>query len=197
MELNHETNVNRLLPLIIVLSMPLWITGCCQTKAPCPRLESIIECCGNEISAIPPSIPICNEAHVRLPERVKAYAVNRYIDPANPRIMHERHVLYRVEEDPTWRLATDESKQILIGNSLTDGKLNYNPVLMEKELAMELQRQRIINEVLQSHSDMLIDTGTTLNKDHEIMLERSEQLRKALEAQGIIIMELKERLDVQ
>lgn len=33
-----------------------------------------------------------------------------------------------------------------IGNHLTDSELNYNPVLMEKELAMEIQRQRIINE---------------------------------------------------
>lgn len=193
MESNHEKTVKWLLSLAVCLSTGLLITGCCQTKDIYPRLESTLECCGN---GIPPTIPICNEANVRLPERVKAYAVNRYIDPANPRIMHERHVLYRIEEDPAWRLATDESKQILIGNHLTDGKLNYNPVLMEKELAMELQRQRIINEALQTHSDMLIDTGAILSKDHEILLERSEKLRKALEAQGKIIMELKERLNL-
>ena len=67
---------------------------------------------------------------------------------------------------------------------------------MEKELALELHRQRVINEVLQSHSDMLIDTSVGLNKDHEVMLERSEQLRKALEEQGKIITELKHRLNM-
>lgn len=173
--------------------------GCQQSpcKAPCPRLDAIpMECYGSSTNnaSCPPCIPLKNEANVRLPEHVKAYAVNRYIDPANQRIMHERHVMYRIEEDPSWRLTTDENKQILIGNTVTDGKLNYNPVLMEKELALELHRQRVINEVLQSHSDILIDTSAGLNKDHEVMLERSEQLRKALEEQGKIITELKIRL---
>ncbi len=182
--------------IVTLLSLTgLFVTGCYQAHPPYPRLESTVASYENELCTPPQSIPINNEANVRLPERIKAYAVNRYIDPANPRILHERHVVYRIEEDPTWRLATDENRQILIGNTLTNGKLNYNPVLMEKELALELQRQRIINEVLQSHSDMLIDTGANLNKDHEIMLERSEQLRKALEEQGKIIAEMKERFD--
>lgn len=180
--------------------------GCLQSsyrRTPYPHLDSLpIECCSHSAIAengsnAPPCIPLKNEANVRLPEHVKAYAVNRYIDPANQRIMHERHVMYRIEEDPSWRLTTDESKQILIGNTLTDGKLNYNPVLMEKELALELHRQRVINEVLQSHSDILIDTSAGLNKDHEVMLKRSEQLRKALEEQGKIIAELRNRLDLQ
>ncbi len=185
----------KILIVTLLLLIGIFITGCYQAHSPHPPLESTITPFENELCTPPQSIPINNEANVRLPERIKAYAVNRYIDPANPRIMHERHVMYRIEEDPTWQLATDESRQILIGNTLTDGKLNYNPVLMEKELALELQHQRIINEVLQSHSDMLIDTGANLHKDHAIMLERSEQLRKALEEQGKIIAEMKERLD--
>ena len=193
------------LQFITLLLICLLTFGCQQQpyrKTPYPRLDSLpIECCSHSTIAEtgvnnPPCIPLKNEANVRLPEHVKAYAVNRYIDPANQRIMHERHVMYRIEEDPSWRLATDESKQILIGNTMTDGKLNYNPILMEKELALELHRQRVINEILQSHSDMLIDTSAGLNKDHEVMLERSEQLRKALEEQGKIITDLKIRLDL-
>lgn len=186
----------KILIATLLMLTGLFVTGCYQTNSHSPTLESTVSFYENELF-IPPQIPLNNEANVRLPERIKAYAVNRYIDPANPRTMHERHVMYRIEEDPSWRLATDESRQILIGNTLTDGKLNYNPVLMEKELALELQRQRIINEVFQSHSDMLIDTGNNLNKDHEIMLERSEQLRKALEEQGNIIAEMNARLDIK
>ncbi len=193
----------KILPFAIAILLCLLTCGGClqnPCKAPYPRLDSLpIECyeAPTKNSSSPPCIPLKNEANVRLSEHVKAYAVNRYIDPANQRIMHERHVMYRIEEDPNWRLATDDSKQILIGNTLTDGKLNYNPVLMEKELALELHRQRVINEILQSHSDILIDTSSSLNKDHEVMLERSEQLKKALEEQGKIITELKNQLDLQ
>lgn len=196
----------KILQFAISLLLCSLTLGCQQNpyrRAPYPRIDSLpIECCShltiaeNSVNE-PPCIPLKNEANVRLPEHVKAYAVNRYIDPANQRIMHERHIMYRIEEDPSWRLATDESKQILIGNTLTDGKLNYNPVLMEKELALELHRQRVINEVLQTHSDTLIDTSAGLNKDHEVMLERSEQFRKALEEEGRIIAELKNRLDLR
>lgn len=180
----------RIISLLMLTNILL--VGCYHP--PHPTVTRINDCC---ITDTPPSpcIPLSNEANVRLPGKVKAYAVNRYIDPANPRVMHERHVMYRVEEDPTWKLATDESRQVLIGNTLTNGKLNYNPVIMEKELALELQRQRIINEALQTHSEMLIDTGSALSQEHEIMQERSDQLRKALEEQGKVIEELKERLD--
>ena len=116
-----------ILSLIIILST----TGCHQTTFRNPSVPN--QCCIPEIE-MAPQIPIKNEANVRLGGKVKAYAVNRYIDPSNSRIMHERHVVYRVEEDPTWCLATDEKRQILIGNTLTDGKLNYNPVLCKKNL---------------------------------------------------------------
>ena len=104
----------------LLLICPL-ILGCQQQpyrRTPYLRLDSLpIECCSHptitetNVNAAP-YIPLKNEANVRLPEHVKAYAVNRYIDPANQRIMHERHVMYRIEEDASWRLATDEGKQI-------------------------------------------------------------------------------------
>lgn len=141
-------------------------------------------------------IPLPNEANVKLTGKVKAYAVNRYIDPSNPKIMHERHVVYRVEEDPSWRLAANEGQQILIGNTLTNGKLNYNPALLEKELAVELQRQRLIKQALQTHSEILIDSAAVLSQDHNILQSRSEQLRKALEEQNKVIENLKDRIEV-
>ena len=139
-------------------------------------------------------IPLQNEANVRLPEKIKAYGVNRYIDPSNPRIMHERHVVYRIEEDPKWRLTTNANRQILIGNTLTNSKLNNHPALLEKELALELQRQRLINAQLVANSEMLIDTGSNLNTTSELLHERTQQMRNALEVQGLIIRELRDRL---
>lgn len=178
----------------------LVFAGCSKTmRVPYSTLVKEHPYYGPKIEAISEVkvIPLDNEAHVRLPGKVKAYAVNRYIDPANPRIMHERHVMYRAEEDPSWRLLSDEKKQILIGNTLTDGKLNYSPALMEKELAFELQRQRINNAALQNNSEILIDTATALSQENEILLERSEQLRQALIQQNKLNEELQNRLELR
>lgn len=165
---------------IFLILSGLYMIGC--HHAPCPRIEST-NIYHDELHSPPIIVNKKNEANVRLPERVKAYAVNRYIDPANPRIMHERHVMYRIEEDPSWRLFANEEQQILIGNTLTNGKLNYNPALMEKELALELERQRFNNEMLQNQSEMLIDAGINLNKDQLILLERIEQFKQIVEEQ--------------
>ena len=45
-----------------------------------------------------PTGPLGTVANVRQSEQVKVYGVNRYVDPADPRIMHERHAIYRVEQ---------------------------------------------------------------------------------------------------
>lgn len=91
------------------------------------------------------SIPVRNEANVRFPEKIKAYAVNRYKDPNDPRIMHERHVIYRKEESADWRMASNADQQILIGPTMTDSALDNKPALLEKELALEVQRHREMN----------------------------------------------------
>lgn len=93
------------------------------------------------------AIPIQNEANVRLPEMIKAYAVNRYKDPNDPRIMHERHVMYRKEQDPDWRLASNAERQILVGPVMTDASLENTPALLERELALELEKQRAMYDI--------------------------------------------------
>jgi hypothetical protein len=41
---------------------------------------------------------------IRFPEVVRAYHVGRYADPNDDLVMHEQHVLYRVEESTRWDL---------------------------------------------------------------------------------------------
>jgi hypothetical protein len=38
------------------------------------------------------------------PPVVRAYQVGRYRDPADPRLLHEAHTVYRIEEDGDWEL---------------------------------------------------------------------------------------------
>ncbi len=41
---------------------------------------------------------------VRYPEVVRAYHFGRYVDPNDDMVMHEQHVVYRVEENTRWDL---------------------------------------------------------------------------------------------
>lgn len=81
----------------------------------------------------PPQIPIESAANTRIAETQKAYAINRYVDPGDRRAMHERHVVYRVEEDAKWRLASNVKQQILIGNTLGQGDVAYQPQRQRQE----------------------------------------------------------------
>ena len=50
------------------------------------------------------NVPPDDVENVRYGEAVKQYRSGRYIDPNNTRIMYERNVVYKVEEDSAWNL---------------------------------------------------------------------------------------------
>ena len=43
-----------------------------------------------------------DDSAVRYPEVVRAYYFGRYVDPNDDLVMHEQHVVYRVEENTRW-----------------------------------------------------------------------------------------------
>ncbi len=174
--------LNILMLLVLAMMLNIYLSGCHSHRhqAHLYWTPKVPEVPGGRLPYPAQEIPINNEAHVQLPRKLKAYAVNRYIDPANPRIMHERHVMYRIEEDPRWKLTSGAKQQILVGNTYSGGTLNYNPALMRKELALELQRQRLTNASLATQSSMLIDTGLHLSEQCNIVKQQNEQLAREL-----------------
>jgi hypothetical protein len=104
----------------------------------------------------PTHIPLQSEANVIIPGQTKAYPVARYVDPSNPRIMHERHVIYRREEDDRWRLAANARQQILIGNLASDSKQQRRTTPYAQELPDLLRRNseaaRNLNQAIENQS---------------------------------------------
>jgi hypothetical protein len=65
---------------------------------------------------------------VRQSEVVKAYGINRYVDPSDSRIMHERHAIYRLEQQPDWITRTPRAHQeIILGPLVGLRKPEYAP----------------------------------------------------------------------
>ena len=86
-----------------------------------------------------PTGPIGTVANVRQAEQVKVYGVNRYIDPADPRIMHERHAIYRIEQKPAWvTRSKNQSGEILLGPVLGLHRPEYAPEPLPGETARDL-----------------------------------------------------------
>ncbi|HYY30751.1 MAG TPA: hypothetical protein VE860_22635 [Chthoniobacterales bacterium] len=86
---------------------------------------------------------------LREPETVKVYGMNRYVDAGDPRIMHERHAIYRLEEQPAWVTGSPKNRnETILGPIVGLRKPEYAPEPMPGETAREVfQAKRGIQEV--------------------------------------------------
>jgi hypothetical protein len=87
--------------------------------------------------------PLGTVSNVRQGEVVKAYGLNRYVDPADPRIMHERHAIYRVEQKPAWATRSEnQSGEVLLGPILGLHHPEYAPEPLPGETSRDLAEAR-------------------------------------------------------
>ena len=128
-----------------------------------PRILSLIllvtsaGCAHRKPAPVPPPTnryPVGTIQNVRFGEVVKAYPVERYRDPADPRIMHEKHVAYRVEADPAWKLQANPNEQVIIGNTVTDARTTRKPMLTQEVTAEVVRAQRQNQAVLQTPANI-------------------------------------------
>jgi hypothetical protein len=86
-----------------------------------------------------PNPPIGDARNVRESESVKVYGMNRYVDPSDPRVLHERHAIYRVEQQPHWVTQSDRKQNaILLGPILGLRNPQYAPEPLPGETARDL-----------------------------------------------------------
>jgi hypothetical protein len=127
----------------------------------------------------PTHIPLQSEANVSIPGTIKAYPVARYVDPSNPRIMHERHVIYRREEDEHWRLASNARQQILVGNLMSDSRQERHAAPYAQELPNLLRKNQeeaqALNQTMQSQMQQngaIVDSMRNLGKGLQSLNDR-------------------------
>jgi hypothetical protein len=138
--------------------------------------------------------PTVGETGVRVPEKIKAYAVGRYVDPADPNVMHERHVVYRKEASPVWNTAYEPESSVIVGPVMGPGDRDFAPGLLQPELALELVRQRKINSELQSRTSEMIEAGASLRQRTQEMGTYIESLNETIELQADTIETLQNQL---
>jgi hypothetical protein len=95
-----------------------------------------------------------NTQQVRHSESLKAYPVNRYVDPNDPNVMHEGHVVYRREVSGGWNLNPNAPTVVPLGPALAvaDGAKHPNPLPAELEQRIVEQNQLMASLIEQNES---------------------------------------------
>jgi hypothetical protein len=114
------------------------------------------------------------------PADVKVYTLNRAVDPADPNLMHEEHVVYRRETSPRWQLNGSVEQKILVGPKVTDGRQELTP-LLDKELTTYLSDQRRATEANQQAIAALLKAVDALSRQQRATVEHGLQKSSAPE----------------
>ena len=89
----------------------------------------------------PQQPPAANADGIRYPEVLHAYHVGRYADPNDDLIMHEQHVVYRVEENTRWNFHPGPADGNLPALPSLDAA--FAPVPVNDAVLAEVNSQRL------------------------------------------------------
>jgi hypothetical protein len=86
--------------------------------------------------------PVMDDSAVRYPEVLHAYHVGRYVDPGDDSLMHEQHVVYRVEENTRWNFHPGPADGIAI-QSASARDAAFSPTPVNDAVLAEVNAQRL------------------------------------------------------
>ena len=138
------------------------------------------------------TLPSDDIESVRYSENIKAYNVGRYVDPNNALLMHERHVLYRVETTAKWNLHPNAPATVALGPAvqIIDPARKDGPTTAE--VIAEVNRQKAATQTVIDQGKRLNDTLTQISTALDATKQVADQNRQ-------LTMEIdltKQRLDL-
>src|SRR3984957_10144331 len=131
-------------------------------------------------------------ASLRQTETVKVYGVNRYTDAADSRVMHERHAIYRLEQQPAWVTRSPRNKnEVILAPTVGLRRPEYAPEPLPGETSRELfQARRGIQEANDGMKE-LHESEEKLTTNVETMAKNTAEAERKLTA---VISILNERV---
>lgn len=139
--------INNLLICLAVVSLCAGCqSGLNKGKAP-PTREPPVPVAGTDLDP-------ANVEKVRVSETLKAYPVGRFVDPNDPNVMHESHVVYRKEAGAGWNLSPNAPTVVPLGPTLAvaDPARQPNPLPAELEQKIAEQNQLMASLVEQNEA---------------------------------------------
>jgi len=142
------------------------------------------------------SAPVGAFADLRQSETVKVYGMNRYIDASDSRVMHERHAVYRLEQQPTWITRSPGNRsEVILGPIVGLHKPEYAPEPAPGETSREIfQARRGIQEANEGMKD-LRESQEKLTSSVESIAKNTAEAQRKLTAVLAVLNQRVKRLE--
>jgi hypothetical protein len=139
--------------------------------------------------------PATDNSAVRYPEVVRAYHVGRYADPNDDLVMHEQHVVYRVEENTRWDLrplrAATIGSSVALPTEPAPRDAAFSPLPVNDAVLAEVNAQKLatVQIMVQAHTLSL-----ALGQFQAALQQAKTNLQETAGLRASVI-EMKKRLD--
>jgi hypothetical protein len=134
---------------------------------------------------------VTDNSAVRYPEIIRAYHIGRYADPNDVLVMHEQHVVYRVEENTRWNFHPGLTDSSVIQPASSSRNAAFSPAPVNDAVLAEVNAQRLATAQImleaRTLSAALAQFQTALQQT-KTNLQETAVLRAA-------VIEMKKRLD--
>jgi len=102
----------------LVIAASLLMGGCCSAGRHEKKERQQPDAATVAVPVSGTELDLSNMQKVRLGETLKAYPVGRYVDPQDPNILHEAHLVYRKETGASWNLSPHAPTVVPLGPTL-------------------------------------------------------------------------------
>jgi hypothetical protein len=142
--------------------------------------------------ALEPQPATTAKDNIRYPEIVRAYHVGRYADPNDDLVMHEQHVVYRVEENTRWDLRPANGGGVAVFSAVPQPRdAAFSPLPVDDAVLAEINAQRLATAQIVAQARTLslaLSQFQTALQQTKTNFQETEVLRAA-------VIQMKNRLD--
>ena len=144
----------------------------------------------------PASPPPENFSPLRYPEAIHAYHIGRYTDPNDDDLLHEQHVVYRIEENArwdlqSWRTATMGSPAVDAPKMFAPRDAAFSPTPVNDAILAEVNSQRLATVQIIGQSQTL---AASLGQFQNALQQARTNFQQTA-ALRVVIGDMKKRLD--
>ncbi len=133
--------------------------------------------------------PATDNSAVRYPEVLHAYHVGRYADPNDDLIMHEQHVVYRVEENIRWNFHPGQAENNLPAVPSRDAA--FAPAPVNDAILAEVNSQRLATAQIMMQARIL----SSALSQFQIALQQTKTNFQETALLRVTVNDMQKRLD--
>jgi hypothetical protein len=133
--------------------------------------------------------PLTENSTIRYPELLHAYHIGRYADPNDDLLLHEQHVIYRVEESARWDFHPGRANGQPPAAPLCDAA--FAPVPVNDAILAEVNSQRFATTEIMSQTRTL----SAALAQFQIALQQTKTNLQETARLRVTVNQLQKRLD--